>query len=163
MLSYLRIFFDFYALRMHTFATSGHQFFPCAAKRPLKSTYGGHENIDLASLDFLNGSNVQVHQLGKLFLGELACAPLPSHVCPEFENIGSNFLFRGHAPLSRENMLRLNGTSGRKNSARKSSRMNNLQKPVSKISASQCERPGCVRGEFPGTRPLHPAWVYLEL
>ena len=46
----------------------GHQPFPVAVECALKSQDGGHEDVDFARLDFLNGADVQIYDLGETLL-----------------------------------------------------------------------------------------------
>lgn len=80
---------------------SPHQPVPRAPQGFLESQNRRQENVEIARFDFLNGADVQIHQLGKPQLRELPRHTLAPNVLSESLQPRLNLAALGHAPLRR--------------------------------------------------------------
>ena len=72
-------------------ARSRNQAIPTAPHRLLQTGSSREENVRLPGLDFLKRADVEVGQLGELFLGDSASSPLSTQVSPKgFELAGND-------------------------------------------------------------------------
>jgi hypothetical protein len=57
----------------------------------LKPQCCGKEDVRFASLDFLDSSDVQVHEFSELFLRDVPCNALTAQVCSECRKLLGDF------------------------------------------------------------------------
>jgi len=68
-----------------------HQRIPRTAQCLAQAQHRRQQDVDVASFDLLDGSNVQIYQLGQFFLGDLPMHSLSAEVHPEGFDLRSLF------------------------------------------------------------------------
>jgi len=86
---------------------------PLAIQSPLNADYSCQMDIDVSSLDFLDGANIQVNKLGEAFLCQPVFDTLASKVRAELLQFFFGLFNERHAPIRRQNWFDVNGLLGR--------------------------------------------------
>ena len=68
-----------------------HQILPIATKGLPEPQNGRQQDVHVASLNFLNRPDVEVHQFGQFFLSDFLYHPLPANVAAESLDLSSLF------------------------------------------------------------------------
>jgi hypothetical protein len=74
---------------------------PRATEGALDADDGRQQDVDLASLDFLDGADVQVNEFGKPLLCDALGSALTADIYAELSELRLDFTIRRHAPLGR--------------------------------------------------------------
>jgi hypothetical protein len=78
-----------------------HQPIPMAIQRLLQPHGGGHQDVQLPSLDALQGADVQIRLLGQAFLGQASGNALAAHIGTESLQLSRQLSFYWHGALHR--------------------------------------------------------------
>ena len=70
-------------LRLKAEHLTSHQFVPTTTQRPLKSHGRGHQDVQLAGLNALQGADIQVRLLRQALLGQAGRNTLPANIGAE--------------------------------------------------------------------------------